>query len=255
MNRIILAFVLMAIAAPSFAQRKVRQATREGNDLYHKEDYLNAEIQYRTALDGNASDSLAMYNLGNALFRQQQDEKAQEALRHYISAADAAQKGGNHQLAAKAYFNAGDVCMAASQYQQAVQFFKRSLRNNPLDDEARYNLFLAQKLLEQQQQQQQDQDDNKQDQDQQQDQKQQQPDDQNQQDKPKDQDQQEQPQDQQPQDDQQQEQQQQQQQQQMSQDQAEAILNANNRDEQDTQEKVQQRQMQQMQRRKTDKDW
>lgn len=256
MNRIILAFVLMAIAAPSFAQRKVRQATREGNDLYHKEDYLNAEIQYRTALDGNASDSLALYNLGNALFRQQQDEKAQEALRHYISAADAAQKGGNHQLAAKAYFNAGDVCMAASQYQQAVQFFKRSLRNNPLDDEARYNLFLAQKLLEQQQQQQQDQDDNKQDQDQQQDQKQQQPDDQNQQqDKPKDQDQQEQPQDQQPQDDQQQEQQQQQQQQQMSQDQAEAILNANNRDEQDTQEKVQQRQMQQMQRRKTDKDW
>ncbi len=251
MYRLLFLLAFLMAGSAVFAQRKVRQATREGNALYHKEDYLNAEIQYRTALDGNAADSLAMYNLGNSLFRQQQDEKAQEALRHFVNAAQQAQKGGDRNLAAKAFYNAGDVCMAAQQYQQAIQMFKRALRNNPQDDEARYNLLLAQKLLSQQQNEDENKDDqqDQQDQQQQQDQQEQQQN-QGQQDQDQNQDQQDQNQDQQPQD--QQEQQQQQQPQQMSQEQAEAILNANNRDEQDTQDKVQQKQMQ---RRKTDKDW
>ena len=250
MKQYILLFTLLALSANCFAQRLVRQATREGNSLFHKEDYLNTEIQYRKALEVGPNDSLAIYNLGNALIHQQQDEKAKESLQQFVNAATSAQKGGNRQLAAKAYYNAGDVCMAAQQYQEAVNFFKRSLRNNPADDEARYNLFLAQKLLQQQQDENQDQN---QDQQQQQQDQQQQNQDQN---KDQNQDQQQQP----PQQDQQQDQQDQQQEQQpqqgqMSQDQAEAILNANNRDEQQTQEKVQQQQMQQMQRRKTSKDW
>ena len=253
MRKICLLFLFVLLATTGFAQRQVRQATREGNNLFHKEDFLNAEIQYRKALEVAPNDSLAIYNLGNALIRQQQDEKDKESLQQFVNAASAAQKGGNRSLASKAYFNAGDVCMAAQQYQEAVQFFKRSLRNNPLDDEARYNLALAQKLLQQQQDQNQDQNkDDQQQQQQQQDQQQQQQD--QQQDQNKDQQQQDPPQqDQQNQD--QQEQQPQQQQGQMSKDQAEAILNANNRDEQQTQEKVQQQQMQQMQRRKTSKDW
>lgn len=253
MRKICLLFLFILLATTGFAQRLVRQATREGNNLFHKEDFLNAEIQYRKALEVAPNDSLATYNLGNALIRQQQEEKAKESLQQFVNAASAAQKGGNRTLASKAYFNAGDVCMAAQQYQEAVQFFKRSLRNNPLDDEARYNLALAQKLLKQQQDE--NQDENKDDQQQQQQQQDQQQQNQNQQqDQNKDQQQQDPPQqDQQNQD--QQEQQPQQQQGQMSQDQAEAILNANNRDEQQTQEKVQQQQMQQMQRRKTSKDW
>ena len=252
MKRILSIFLFLLIVTAGFAQRQVRQATREGNSLFHKEDYLNAEIQYRKALEIAPNDSLAGYNLGNALIRQQQDEKAKESLQQFINAATAAQKGGNRQLAAKSFFNAGDVCMAAQQYQEAVQMFKRSLRNNPLDDEARYNLLLAQKLLKQQQDDQEKNEDQQQDQQQQQQDQQQQNQDQNQ-DQNKDQQEQDPPQDQQPQD--QQDQQQQPQQGQMSQEQAEAILNANNRDEQQTQEKVQQQQMQQMQRRKTSKDW
>ena len=252
MRKICLLFLFVLLATTGFAQRLVRQATREGNNLFHKEDYLNAEIQYRKALEVAPNDSLAIYNLGNALIRQQQDEKAKESLQQFVNAASAAQKGGNRALASKAYFNAGDVCMAAQQYQEAVQFFKRSLRNNPLDDEARYNLALAQKLLKQQQDENQD-EKNQDDQQQQQQQQDQQQNQNQQQDQNKDQQQQDPPQQDQQQD--QQEQQPQQQQGQMSQDQAEAILNANNRDEQQTQEKVQQQQMQQMQRRKTSKDW
>lgn len=228
-----------------FAQKQVRAAIREGNSLYNKEAYLDSEISYRKALEVNPADSIATFNLGNSLFRQQDEEKIKESFSHYLSTAQTAQKSGNKDLAAKSYYNAGDVMMAAQQYDQAIQYFKQSLKNNPLDHEARYNLVLAQKLLKQNEDQNQDQ--QKQDQEQNQDQQQQQQQNQEQQqnqDQQQDQQNQEQNQD-----------QQQQQQNQMSKDQAEAILNANNRDEKDTQQKVQEKLMQQVKRKQTSRDW
>ena len=251
----VIGLCMMAIQ-PVSAQsaRKARAAEREGNSLYRDSLWLDSEMQYRRALEQMPADSIAKYNLANSLVQQQSDDKIKDAMGFYGDVVSAAERGGNHKLASLAAFNAGDICMLGQQYEQAVQMFKRALRNDPTDDEARYNLLLAKKLLEQQQQQQdqdqdQDQDQNQQEQQQQQQQDQQQ---QDQQDQPQDQNQ-DQQQQQQP--DQPQQQQEQPQPNQMSQEQAEAILNANNRDEQDTQEKVQQKQMQQMQRRKTDKDW
>ena len=231
-----------------FAQKQVRSAIREGNSLFNKEAFLDSEISYRKALEINPVDSIATFNLGNSLFRQQDEEKIKESLNHYMSTAQVAQKSGNKDLAAKAFYNAGDVMMAAQQYDKAIQLFKQSLKNNPLDHEARYNLVLAQKLL-QQQQQDQDQNQDKQNQDQQKEQQQQD------QQQNQNQDQQDQDQQQQQDQNQQQDQQQQQSQQQMSKEQAEAILNANNRDEKDTQQKVQQKLMQQVKRKQTNRDW
>ena len=232
----------MTMFDPASAQsaRKARAATREGNSFYHDSLWHDAEMQYRRAQEQMPTDSISQYNLANALLQQQEQEKAQDAMSFYSKVIESSERGGNHRLASLASFNAGDICMASQQYEQAINFFKRSLRNNPLDDEARYNLLLAKKLLQQQENEEQNQD--KQQEQQQQEQQQQQP-----------------PKQDQPQQDQQQQQEQQEQQQppqnQMSQDQAEAILNANNRDEQETQEKVKQHQIQQMKRRKTNKDW
>ena len=232
----------MTMFDPASAQsaRKARSATREGNTFYHDSLWHDAEMKYRRAQEQMPTDSISQYNLANALLQQQEQEKAQDAMSFYGKVIESSERGGNHRLASLASFNAGDICMASQQYDQAINFFKRALRNNPLDDEARYNLLLAKKLLQQQQNEDQNQD--KQQQEQQQEQQQQQP-----------------PKQDQPQQDQQQQQEQQEQQQppqnQMNQDQAEAILNANNRDEQETQEKVKQHQMQQMKRRKTNKDW
>lgn len=248
MKRIFVIYIVLTFMSSInlFAQKQVRSAIREGNSLFNKEAFLDSEISYRKALEINPVDSIATFNLGNSLFRQQDDEKIKESLNHYMSTAQVAQKSGNKDLAAKAYYNAGDVMMAAQQYDKAIQLFKQSLKNNPLDHEARYNLVLAQKLLQQQQQ---DQNQDQQNQDQQKDQQQQQQQDQQQQDQNQNQ------QDQDQQQDQNQDQQQQQSQQQMSKEQAEAILNANNRDEKDTQQKVQQKLMQQVKRKQTNRDW
>ena len=233
----------MMMFDPASAQsaRKARSATREGNTFYHDSLWHDAEMKYRRAQEQMPTDSVSQYNLANALLQQQEPEKIQDAMSFYGKVIQSAERGGNHRLASLAAFNAGDICMLGQQYEQAISFFKRALRNNPLDDEARYNLLLAKKLLQQQQNEDQDQEQQQQQQQQEQQQQQQNP----QQEQPQQQEQ------------QQQDQQEQQQppQNQMSQDQAEAILNANNRDEQDTQEKVKQHQMQQMKRRKTNKDW
>ena len=248
MKRIFVTYLILSCTAGIglFAQKKVRSAIREGNSLYNKEAFLDSEISYRKALETNPSDSIATFNLGNSLFRQQDEEKVKESFNHYNTTAQNAAKAGNKSLAAKAFYNAGDVMMAAQQYDKAIDYFKQSLKNDPSDHEARYNLVLAQKLLQKNQDQ---------NQDDQQDQQQQQQQDQQQQQQNQDQ-QQEQNQDQQEQQNQEQQQQDQQQQQnQMSQEQAEAILNANNRDEKETQQKVKEKQMQQVKRKQTGRDW
>ena len=234
---------LSVVATSVSAQKAARQAVRAGNDNYAAERYLESEIDYRKALDVCATDSVAKFNLGNALYRQQ---KADDALQQYLGVAQQADASGNRDFAARAYFNAGDLCMAAQQYDKALELFKQSLRRNPADDEARYNMLLAQKLLKQHEQQNQDQ----QNQDQQQDQQKQ-----DQQQEQKQQEQQQNQQDNQDQQEQNQQQQQQQQEQKMSAEQAEAILNAADRDDKDTQEKVQQMLMQKVRQRHTDKDW
>ena len=252
MKRIFVTYLILSCTAGIglFAQKKVRSAIREGNSLYNKEAFLDSEISYRKALETNPSDSIATFNLGNSLFRQQDEEKVKESFNHYNTTAQNAAKAGNKSLAAKAFYNAGDVMMAAQQYDKAIEYFKQSLKNDPSDHEARYNLMLAQKLLQKNQDQ--NQDDQQDQQQQQQDQQQQ---DQQQQQQNQDQ-QQEQNQDQQEQQNQEQQQQDQQQQQnQMSQEQAEAILNANNRDEKETQQKVKEKQMQQVKRKQTGRDW
>ena len=51
--------------------------------------------------------------------------------------------------------------METKNYQGAVDAFKNSLRNNPNDDETRYNLAVAQKLLDKENQDNKDNKDNK----------------------------------------------------------------------------------------------
>ena len=262
MKRIFVTYLILSCTAGIglFAQKKVRSAIREGNSLYNKEAFLDSEISYRKALETNPSDSIATFNLGNSLFRQQDEEKVKESFNHYNTTAQNAAKAGNKSLAAKAFYNAGDVMMAAQQYDKAIDYFKQSLKNDPSDHEARYNLVLAQKLLQKNQDQNQDdqqdqQDQQQQQQDQQQQDQQQQQQNQDQQQEQNQDQQEQQNQEQQQQDQEQQQQDQQQQQNQMSQEQAEAILNANNRDEKETQQKVKEKQMQQVKRKQTGRDW
>ena len=224
---------------------------RSGNKFYADSLYEKAEIEYRKALEINPKSTDAMYNLGNALFNQipQSQEKGKEAMEQY---ATAAKLESDKAKLAHINHNLGTLLYMAQQYPQSVEAYKESLRNNPNDNETRYNLAKAMYMLKQQQEQQQDQQQEQQQDQQQQDQQQEQQQDQQQeqQQEQQQQDQQEQQQNQ----EQQQEQQSQQDEEQISKENAEQILNALMQDEKDIQEK-QKKMMQQHQGKTLDKDW
>ena len=229
----ILSLLLCVGAGQALAQEKTdRDYLRSGNKLYNDSLFIKAEVDYRKALEINPKSTDAMFNLANALLMQQ---KAKEAMEQYESVSKIEKDKGK---LAQIYHNMGVILQSSKQLPQCIEAYKESLRNNPKDDETRYNLALAQKQLKDQQQNQQNQDQQQQQQEQKEDK----------QDQNKDQQEQEQK------DRQQQNQQQQQQNKnEMSKENAQQLLNAVMQDEKNVQDKV--KKQIQIQGKKLDKDW
>ncbi len=127
-------------------QTKSKFLLEDGNKLYDKGDYANAANKYQEALKLNPNYDKAKYNLGDALYQQ---NKAKEASELY---AETTKLTEDNFVKADAFHNLGNIAMKNKKYAEAVEAYKNSLRNNPKDDETRYNLALAQKLLKKQQQ-------------------------------------------------------------------------------------------------------
>ncbi|WP_405610734.1 tetratricopeptide repeat protein [Polaribacter sp. Asnod1-A03] len=123
-------------------QRKARKLVRSGNELYQKKQFTDASVAYQKALGNNNKYDKASYNLGNALY---QNKNYKEAVPQYELTAETAK---DKFTKAEAYHNIGNAMMEQKQYQPAVDAYKNALRNNPSDDETRYNLAVAQKLLD-----------------------------------------------------------------------------------------------------------
>ncbi len=227
----IISLLLLGGIVSVHAQQKTdRDYLRSGNKLYNDSLFIKAEVDYRKALDINPKSTDAMFNLGNALLMQQ---KVKEAMEQYESVSKVEK---DKSKLAEIYHNMGVILQSAKQYPQCIEAYKESLRNNPKDDETRYNLALAQKMLKDQQQNQQNQDQQQQQQEQKED-KQEQNQDQQEQDQKN----------------QQQQQQQQQNKNEMSKENAQQLLNAVMQDEKNVQEKV--KKQIQIQGKKLDKDW
>lgn len=132
---LIMTFVAVAVSAQSD-----RQYIRSGNRFFRQQNYAKAEAEYRKSLAVNGNNPQALYNLGCALMMQQ---KVQDAMKQYEKAADVE----NSKLRkARIYHNVGVIFQSGAMYDDAIEAYKESLRNNPMDNETRYNLALCQKL-------------------------------------------------------------------------------------------------------------
>lgn len=235
---IILLFIMSGVSLADDTQSNSRESSenkterteiRRGNKEYKSNNYVGSEIDYRKALDSNPSSLTATYNLGNSLYKQ---GKYSDAIKEYEKVV---MSETDDKKLSEAWHNLGNSYFMEKNLHKSIEAYKNSLRINPKDDEARYNLRMAQLLLEQNQQdqqQQQEQNKEKQNKDQQQQQQQQQ---QNKEQQNKDKNQ--------------------LQQTNMSQENAQQILDAMQQDERNTQEKVRKALMEQRQRRRTDKEW
>lgn len=124
--------------------KKATDLTWEGNKDLDSNDFINAEANYRKAISENAENSIAPYNLGNAYY---ENETYSEAFGRFKQAAEkATEKADKH----RAFHNMGNVFMKNKEYDKAVEAYKEALRNDPTDEETRYNFALAKEMLEKQ---------------------------------------------------------------------------------------------------------
>lgn len=226
MKRLTLLLLGMLLILPLGAAAQnagARKETRKGNREYKAKRYERAEVNYRKALQEDSSAYRAHYNLGNALYRQKNYNGAAQHFDSVLMQPDLDSKtrsrtfhnkGNSHLQAGLQQSNRAD---GLQMFQQAVNDYQEALKIDPKNEDTRYNLSYAKKMLQQaqqqQQQQQQNQNNQNQDQNQNNQQNQQQQQQQDQQDQQQNQQQQQNQDQQQPQDRQQQKQQQRQQQQ------------------------------------------
>ena len=172
MKNILYILVLLATVSVADASAQIdRREVRKGNRQFKKENYREADIEYRKALVKDSLSMAANYNLANNLFRQNDLDQATKVMDRIKDVAPAS------EYAADYYYNVGDVAIGKKDWQAAVDALKQSLLRNPGDLEAKENYIYAKKMLENQQNQQNQQNQN---QDQNQDQNQNQDQDKNQ---------------------------------------------------------------------------
>lgn len=174
-------FALITLGAGNAYAQVDKKDVRSGNRDFRKENYKEADIDYRKALVKDSTSLAANYNLASTLYRMGEQDPQSSALPQAKESLDRiAENVAGSKYVADYNFNRGDVALAMKDYQTAVDAFKASLLANPGDIQAKENYIYAKKMLENQQNQQnqdQNQDQNK---DQNQDQNQDQNNDQNQ---------------------------------------------------------------------------
>ena len=114
-----------------------RQYVRNGNKYFAQQNFIKAESEYRKSLAKNPSNSQALYNLGCALMMQKKDSAA------ILQFKKAGSLEHNPRRRSMVYHNMGFIFQSHKMYGEAVEAYKESLRNNPSDNETRYNLELC----------------------------------------------------------------------------------------------------------------
>lgn len=219
---------LLFFSLAAFSQTD-RDYIRRGNRLMRDSVYDKAQVEYQKAIEKDNTNPISHFNLGNALLYQ---NKAEDAMKEYETAARLEK---DKTRLAQIYHNMGVVLQSAKQFDKAVACYRNSLRNDPTNNETRYNYALSLFQLKKNQGGQDNQDQQKDDKGQ---------------DEKKEQEQQQQQQEQ----DKKDQQQQQPQPEQMSRENAEQMLNAAMQDEKATQEKIQKAQ-QKRQQKQLQKQW
>ncbi len=150
-------FLIILISLSSYTSTNAQNDKEKQKELKDSQELLSeasfemkndnfplAEAEYRKAISLNPKDETGKYNLGTAYYNREMNAIAMQRFKQ--AAAVAINKEEKH----KAFHNLGNTFMNEKKYQKAVISYKNALRNNPKDDETRYNLALAKKHLEDQ---------------------------------------------------------------------------------------------------------
>ena len=135
-------FLLAALGA-SAQNMPERSEVRRGNRQYNKGNYEKSIERDERALEAAPESFEATYNLGNALYKAERFDKAEQTMRR--AAADSLRTDGER---AEAFYNLGNAQFKQQKYKEALESYKQSLRLNPADQQAKYNYAYTKRLID-----------------------------------------------------------------------------------------------------------
>ena len=157
-NQLIFIF-LSCLCLPFYGQDIESKLTmKKGNNAYLSGDYNQSNELYNQSLKMDTSNAKAAFNNGNSSFMGGDFETSRSNYAQFIDSKNSKEEKS------KAYYNIGNSYLTeyaksmqdnngqapnTSLLSNAVENYKNSLRNNPKDEDARYNLSYAMKLLQQ----------------------------------------------------------------------------------------------------------
>lgn len=146
--RIVVSAVIVCMAGMlQPVQAQVTRFIQNGNSLYGQKKYKEAAADYEKAVSRNPNYAPAWYNLGNTLYEQKKYDTSRMVLQHSLELAK------DKQTKASTNYNIGNTYMAEQKWEDAIDAYKKTLRSNPQDADAKYNLSYATQMLKKQQQQ------------------------------------------------------------------------------------------------------
>ncbi len=155
MKNILILFCFIVFTSVKLFSQVWRDSLAVAREAYKVEDYTKALKYYRSA-QKNAPKGLDFSDeIGQCAYKSKQFVIAEKAYNESTS------KKGNKINKSKTFHNIGNTQMQQKNYQGAIDSYKNSLRNNPADEQTRYNLSEAIRCLKKEQKKKEDQQDKK----------------------------------------------------------------------------------------------
>ena len=149
---------LLTLLAALMEYEREDPATTDANIAFENEEYEEALNEYEKVSEDYPDRPEPDYNSANALYRMEDYEQAEEELDRALGeVSNVEDEILAASLAANTQFNLGNVLFQREEYEHAIEAYKQVLRDNPDDVEAKHNLELALRQLQEQQQQEQEQ--------------------------------------------------------------------------------------------------
>jgi Ca-activated chloride channel family protein len=145
LEKTLIALSLLA-GIPTALADSAGSKNKNGNRLFEQGKYEEAQKAYQEAQIAKPDRPEPLYNAGNALIKQKKYDQALQQLNQAITKAD---KG----LQSWGWYNTGNALFEMGQFQDSASAYIQSLKINPADRDAKHNLELALKKLQEQQQQ------------------------------------------------------------------------------------------------------
>ena len=143
----ILLLLFAFLSLPNAADAQANRFLQQGNKLYDQQRYKEAAADYAKALAKDPTNTPGLFNLGNSLYQQKQFDSSRKIMA--ATAKIAKDKGSK----SAAHYNIGNSYMSQQKWDEAIDAYKNTLRNNPQDADAKYNLSYAEQMKKKQDQQ------------------------------------------------------------------------------------------------------